>query len=672
VVLNQAQNDGRFTLRTAVGEANLEPGETRVFGLASDRAASPNTPLGAITFNDLVSATNSLSADWSQFCDLPGFTGTANSNDVVTVSISDRRLRSQNTDTFVVPNNLKWPWNDGTVRFQGGDGADVQGLASSEPSPLEKGLTIEAMNGNIYRLTGFFYRRKGVNVSTAPTLYNGGTDIIAPFHGNAPHFSPFENKTGFTWGEVYMSNFGTLYGTPPSEVLPTQRTPPNSPWETSYGHRSAGSVAAIDRRILRDVPNQPLVSLGQFMHMPANIFLSIGAYEFRDMGSMFVGGSLANPFVPTSQSLLNNATGTYLSLDDSFLVNEALFDRFFFSTVPPASLTAPPGTAYPSAWIAFNAANPTDNLTNRSVPLLNSRLKPYFKNQTNAPAMANLRDMDKAAANLLLDGAFNINSTSVAAWKAFLGGLSGNDLRLYNVENRTASTVSTTISGVRGTTFSRFWSADGKSSPNIPWSGLRVLSDPELDDLANKIVAQIKLRGPFLSLSDFLNRRLGASSNLTLAGALQAAIDSTAPDINSAAKALGSPINVAGRLGLNAPTAGRSLPVLNTLDGAGNTLNSAVGMPGYLMQQDIVQAIAPAIAARSDTFVIRTYGEVRNPRTGEVESRAWAEAVVQRLPDYVNPSADDAHVFPPSHTDNQTFGRRFEIVSFRWLHPNEI
>jgi hypothetical protein len=95
-------------------------------------------------------------------------------------------------------------------------------------------------------------------------------------------------------------------------------------------------------------------------------------------------------------------------------------------------------------------------------------------------------------------------------------------------------------------------------------------------------------------------------------------------------------------------------------------------MPGYLMQQDIVQAIAPAIAARSDTFVIRTYGEVRNPRTGEVESRAWAEAVVQRLPDYVNPSADDAHVFPPSHTDNQTFGRRFEIVSFRWLHPNEI
>ncbi len=655
VILNQAPA-GRFTLRTAAGAANLEPGETRVFGLSADVAASPNTPVGAITFNDLTSA-STLSADWSQFCDLPGFAGTINPNAVVSVTISDRRLRSQNTDTFVVPQAHKWPWNDGGVRFQGGDGADVQGDTTSA---WPAGLAISGMNGSVRRLTGFFHRRKGLNPSSGALSYANGPAVIAPFHGNAPLFSPFENKSGITWSEVYISSFGTLYSSAASEVQMFQRVV-GAPWETYFGDQSVGVPGGGARRVLRDVPSQPLVSLGQFMHMPASVFNSIGNYQYRDLGSMFVGGSLANPFIPTSDNLLQNTTsgtGAYIMMDDSFHANATLFDRFFFSTVPPA------GASFPPLWADFNSANPGSGaLADPSRPLPNSRIRPHSPRGA-APLLSDLRNLDRAAANLVLEGAFNINSTSVDAWKAFLGSLSGNDLRLFRAENGSVTTLS--ASNLRNPV-PRFWSAASTGGVNQAWEGVRALSDDELTDLATRIVEQVKTRGPFLSMGDFLNRRLGPDSNLTRAGALQAAIDRT--NLNDSIKSAGAPLSASG-LGLL--DSGRSLPVLNTRDGAGNTLNSTVGMPGYLMQQDLVQAFSPAMSARSDTFVIRVYGETLNPVTSAVEGRAWAEAVVQRLPEYVNSSADQAHVFPPTDTDNQRFGRRFEIVGFRWLSPDDL
>ena len=63
------------------------------------------------------------------------------------------------------------------------------------------------------------------------------------------------------------------------------------------------------------------------------------------------------------------------------------------------------------------------------------------------------------------------------------------------------------------------------------------------------------------------------------------------------------------------------------------------------------------------------------PISGEETSRAWCEAVVQRKADYVDP-ADASTVLPSSDTlsssANANFGRRFEIISFRWLAPEEI
>ncbi len=67
-------------------------------------------------------------------------------------------------------------------------------------------------------------------------------------------------------------------------------------------------------------------------------------------------------------------------------------------------------------------------------------------------------------------------------------------------------------------------------------------------------------------------------------------------------------------------------------------------------------AMQPWLTTRSDTFRIRAYGEAVNPAdTTRIESTAYAEAIVQRVPDGLS-----------------GFGRRFEITYFRWLGPDDI
>jgi hypothetical protein len=222
----------------------------------------------------------------------------------------------------------------------------------------------------------------------------------------------------------------------------------------------------------------------------------------------------------------------------------------------------------------------------------------------------------------------------------------------------------------------RFWSASSSGTPNAAWDGLRVLTDAEINDLAEQIVEQVKTRGPFLSMGDFLNRRLGTTgSALTRAGALQAAIDNTSPDINQAAKARGMDVTMTG----GNPTV---IPE-NLRDAAGRTLNTAVGIPGYLMQQDLVQAFSAVMTARSDTFVIRSYGESLGPSDQE-PVKAWLETLVQRTPDYIDQTDSRltaaGNATPPYDSDgvanvgdvNLHFGRRYKIVQYRWLKPNEL
>jgi hypothetical protein len=677
-LVNQS-SAGRLILKTKTGDcATLEPGQTRMFALDSD--AVMGTPLDAISFNSLSSNTNTT-ADYSQQCDVltgvnpatgmsTGSTpfSTPDPNTLVSVSLTAPSLRCQNVDTFTLPNGVKWPWNGGTIRCMAGGDWNLAAASSTWPATL----TISQLNGAPRRLIGFYVRQKGLRTTSSSLTYSNASVTIPPFMGNSPTLNPVEDLFSFGWQEVYLSPLGTTYTNGQTDV---QTMLSGSHLESSYGTDSAGSAAPGSRCVLRDVPNQPMVSLGQFMHMPASNFWSIGNYQLLAMGSMFVGGSYASPILQPTTNALTAAFGTVagggpnnkIFLDDSYLANEALFDRFFFSTVPPQTIPA----NSPAVWTDFNNANNGTNLSDSSKILLNPRIKPYLKKMTN-PAMADLRDPEKAAAHLMVEGAFNTNSTSVAAWKAYLGGTAGNDLRMWNAASNSPSTLSTSTDCL----IPRFWSASGTLNANQLWSGMRLLSNTNLDDLATQIVQQVKIRGPFLSMADFLNRRLGAPGPLTLSGALQAAIDST--NLNTPIKSGIPTVNAS-----SPPESGKlpSMIAANMQDSAGNTWNSALGVPGYLMQQDLVQTYGPLMSVRSDTFVVRCYGESNNVANGAIEGRAWGEALVQRLPDFVDPTdpalttgANLGDATPPvsTNTTNQTFGRRFQVVSFRWLHEKEI
>jgi hypothetical protein len=95
------------------------------------------------------------------------------------------------------------------------------------------------------------------------------------------------------------------------------------------------------------------------------------------------------------------------------------------------------------------------------------------------------------------------------------------------------------------------------------------------------------------------------------------------------------------------------------------------GAPSIVKQGDILTPIAPILSVRSDSFIIRAYGESIDSN-GNTLAQAWCEAVVERDREYVD-NADEVNTLPASLSPtNQNFGRRFNIILFRWLNPNEI
>jgi hypothetical protein len=209
------------------------------------------------------------------------------------------------------------------------------------------------------------------------------------------------------------------------------------------------------------------------------------------------------------------------------------------------------------------------------------------------------------------------------------------------------------------------------------------LSDAQINLLAKNIRTEVKTRGPFLSLADFVNRRL-ATDATGLKGALQAAIDATDSDANGINR-IGPFTTSTNRstIGSMYPNGGATLAQQRLFladydaDLTKPSSSRAAFSPGFLTQADLLNSLGPVLTARSDTFRVRTYGDTVNPATGITESKAWCEAIVQRLPDYVDaslPAETDLNVTPASSakTTNLTFGRRFKIVSFRWLSANDI
>ena len=178
-----------------------------------------------------------------------------------------------------------------------------------------------------------------------------------------------------------------------------------------------------------------------------------------------------------------------------------------------------------------------------------------------------------------------------------------------------------------------------------------------MNDLAEKIVDQVKARGPFMSISDFVNRQVSSNTSLNKAGAIQTAIDQSlnfiTRDENDEIIAEG-PLHKIKRAGGGelphnpADTYWHSVPFLigdagiydsKPDDGKLTDRLTTEGIAGDIRQADVLRALAPRLSARTDTFRIRAYGEVTDAN-GNIIAKAMCEAVVQRLPEYVDTETD--------------------------------
>ena len=400
-------------------------------------------------------------------------------------------------------------------------------------------------------------------------------------------------------------------------------------------------------------PAAPLTSLGQLQHFNTAGHRPL-VIESREVGHIVhqwqvnypISNSYPNPRVPRHQVFDLRGDFSY-NYDGSYLWNDLLWDRFYFSSYPQSG--------------AFDFS---------TAKLINARYAP-FRDTGTVPLndSAQFRGVFLAAQNLLVDAAFNINSTSVDAWKAVFSSLKnvpvGTEAAGDPTPNANLSApFARTLTPLGGSTDAK----DGNS--DNAWKGFRNLTSTEINDLAEEMVLQVRLRGPFLSMAEFVNRRLvtatGDSNKLGLSGALQSAIDKV---LNKQADIQGG----APFTDLTKDKGGDGKQHLVELDYRMPTRIS--GFPGYLLQADVLSSLGPTLAARSDTFTIRTYGDVVNPATSAVEGRAWCEAVVQRTPDYVvtkTGSLGNAPDETASDPANIAFGRRYKIVSFRWLGPDDI
>jgi len=387
-----------------------------------------------------------------------------------------------------------------------------------------------------------------------------------------------------------------------------------------------------------------------------------GASGFLPRFAQPIGNSWAHPLISPGKLMEVKSGGNYL--DHSFLLNLALYDSFYFSGLAAQSGPFGTGKTTPTLAADFAAGKPLDD----------PRLLLHLPNTRPASDLAaDLLKTDahtRIAAWQLMEGAFNVNSTSVLAWKAMLASIHDSQA-LINQLNKTAKPPSSKLASLttekkNEARISRLRlpvsmsAANGADPKDGYWLGPREYSDYQLQGLAESIVKQVRLRGPFLSMAEFVNRRLG-SDQTAQCGALQQAIDDTPLNQGFAA--------VAGA-GFEIPAAKvAGYKYVNPQAGSGPSYQ---GAPGYLTQADLLNVLGNAATPRSDTFTIRGYGEARDD-SGKILAHATCEAVVQRFPEWVDPSDPvETSLDKLTSQANKTFGRRFLITSLRWLNSNEI
>lgn len=265
--------------------------------------------------------------------------------------------------------------------------------------------------------------------------------------------------------------------------------------------------------------------------------------------------------------------------------------------------------------------------------------------------MLSLQALEKSkdfnfAEQCMIRGPFNLNSTDEKAWEALLSNTfrqwkqySGRDRRRIMPWDRNSTPEDWENVYFTQPFSAHIFSSCGKIYPLkdsdlekaprrsrehfLLAQGLRSLTPESVASLANYLAKTIKQRlserEPFLSLSDFAD-----------SGILENGIESAQ---------------------------------INTIDD--NKIPA--WFPAFLKQEHLLETLALRASPRGDSFTLLLRSEQINPLTRQTEAVVNLEARIQRLPDLFDSSQSAGIEYESANGKNRRFGRRFRILSFKFL-----
>ncbi len=495
-----------------------------------------------------------------------------------------------------------------------------------------------------------------------------------------------------------------------NEVIET----PASDGARAFGGLSATlGLSVVTSAVYTSVPLSAPLSLAQYTH--ANFGIRDQEPLFQ-IGNSFasLSNNIASPYTPDGACGVSNH-------DHSWMANSALYDRFFLSGAAPVISRAAVVTE------SKTLSTVLDEFAAGTGRLANPRTR-LFPTRDPVTVRAMLGDHRRIAGTLLTDGTFNVNSTSVDAWAALLAtakrNVMGAATELLPGADKNARFPRAARADPVDYNYSRLTAFNDKKA----WTGLATLDDAQIKLLAKSIVDETRMRIrqnhryqygikvgipdvhsvlrnrgvevplPYIGLAQFINRfNCGAYPNqVAWQGCLQNAIlraDVDGANLSNRSSPLtAAPPYDGSKLTVSAANSGpglipyvfRPANVVATDPRTNSTKSHSLrAAPTSLMQSDILEAVGSSLSTRSDTFVIRCYGDATDPLDpSRTLAGCWIEAVVQRIPEFCDPSqppetevaklTDGQQHNPLLNQINRTLGRRFVILSTRTLTQKDL